>query len=106
MHCPATLLLTPAPQDEGDVSRLVERVASDGVLAVVSAPGGVWGRRLADALGAPLEEEPGLAAGVTSPSRLAEIADLHRGETVLVLTPTGETGETGVVRRIELGEAY
>ena len=38
----------------------------------------------------PLEDEPGLTAAEPSASVLAEISDLHRGETVVVLVAAGE----------------
>lgn len=106
MHCPATLLLAPTPEGEGGVRALVDELADEMVLAVVTAPGSLRGSEVADVLGAPQEEEPDLAAGEPSPSVLGGIADLHRGETVLVLTCGAPAGRPTTVTRIELGEAF
>lgn len=111
LHCPATLLVAPAPRDAKGVTPLLGCVAGERVLAVVVAPGGTVGREVADALGAPLEEAPGLAAsGFPSREQLVEIADLHRGEHVLVLTagpaqePTdGAYASAGLPVRVEVG---
>src|SRR5699024_6835631 len=57
-------------------------------------------------LGAPLEEEPGLAAGgFPSREQLVGIADLHRGEQVLVLTagPAREADAYASTVRVEVG---
>lgn len=104
MHCPATLLLTATPEGEGGVPALVERLAGERVLTVVTAPGDARGAAVAAGLDVPLEQEPGLGEGPPSPSVLGEIADLHRGETVLVLS--GESRDPGTIERIELGEAF
>ncbi len=105
MHCPATLLLTATPEGEGGVPALVERLVGESVLAVVTPPGDARGAAVAAALDVPLEQEPGLELGEPPSALLAEIADLHRGETVLVLS--GETTDAAAaIRRIELGEAY
>jgi hypothetical protein len=123
MHCPATLLLASTPQDEGGLRALVDALAGEMVLAVVTAPGDARAIAVADALAAPLEEEAGLADGRPSSQLLGEIADLHRGETVLVLSapsqaeqaeqaePTrlggpDESGTTPLIDRIALGERY
>lgn len=105
MHCPATLLLTGTPEGEGGVPVLVERLAGERVLTVVTAPGDARGAAVAAGLDVPLEQEPGLAAGPPSSSVLGEIADLHRGETVLVLSG-GAGNAAGTITRIELGEAF
>lgn len=105
MHCPATLLLTATPEGEGGVPALVERLAGEMVLAVVTAPGDARGAAVAAALDVPLEQEHGLEEGEPPSTLLGAIADLHRGETVLVLA--GATEDTdAAVRRIELGEAF
>lgn len=98
LHCPATLLLAPAPHDAKGARDLTASLAGERVLAVVGPPGVAAGRQLADALGVPLEDEPGLASA--DPSVLESIADLHRGETVLVLTHS--SGETPFAR-LEIG---
>lgn len=106
LHCPATLLVAPAPRDAKGVTSLVDAVAAERVLAVLAAPGGTVGRQVADALGAPLEEEPGLAAGgFPSREQLVGIADLHRGERVLVLTagPARESDAYASTVRVEVG---
>lgn len=116
MHCPATLLLASTPQDEGGLRALVDALAGEMVLAVVTAPGDARAIAVADALAAPLEEEAGLADGRPSSQLLGEIADLHRGETVLVLSagsarptvpavPTQPVA-TPLIERIALGERY
>ena len=105
MHCPATLLLTATPEGEGGVPALVERLAGESVLAVVTPPGDARGAAVAAALDVPLEQEPGLAEGEAPSALLGEIADLHRGETVLVLS--GETSDAAAaITRIDLGEAF
>lgn len=105
MHCPATLLLTATPQGEGGVPALVERVAGEMVLAVVTAPGDARGAAVAAGLDVPLEQEPGLEEGEPSSSLLGQIADLHRGETVLVLSG-GTSDAAAAITRIETGEAF
>ena len=90
LHCPATLLLAPAPRDTKGVAELAESLTGERVLGVVREPGDDVGRRLAEVLDVPLEDEPGLTAAEPPPSVLAEISDLHRGETVVVLVAAGE----------------
>lgn len=114
MHCPATLLLASTPQDEGGVAALVDELTREMVLAVVTAPGDTRGAAVAERLGAPVEEEPGLVVGPPASDVLGELADLHRGETVLVLSPpAGSVAADGaaavgtpVIERIERGAAY
>lgn len=91
LHCPAILLVAPSPDPTG-VTALVDSLAGERVLAVVRAPGDSAGEQLAEVLDVPLEDEPGLAKGAPR-AVLGEIADLHRGETVVVLTQ-GEAGPT------------
>lgn len=98
LHCPATLLVAPAPRDAKGVASLVDALTGDRVLAVVRAPDLAVGTQLAERLGALLEDEVGLAADEPDPATLDAIADLHRGETVLVLTPPGEAGGAPFVR--------
>lgn len=102
LHCPATLLLAPAPRDAKGVTDLVAALAGERVLAVVRAPGAQEAQPVAEALGVSVEDEPGLAAGAPSSATLGEIADLHRGETVLVLTEPSDGSAR--VTRIELGD--
>ena len=39
LHCPATLLLAPAPRDTKGVAELAESLTGERVLGVVRAPG-------------------------------------------------------------------
>ena len=106
MHCPATLLLASAPADEGGVTALVEQLRGELVVAVVAAPESPGATRLAEALDTSLESD---AAFATPPDReaLMGVADLHRGETVVVLAPGQEGSEGGSgVRRVELGDSF
>lgn len=111
MHCPATLLIAGAPEDDAGVVALLGRLSGEHVVSVVSAPGDLPGARVAARLDVPLEEEPALSEG-ESRELLGSIADLHRGETVLVLIPHGSSRGAQApaggapVRRVELGEAY
>ena len=106
MHCPATLLLASAPADEGGVTSLVEQLRGELVVAVVAAPDVPGAARLAEALDTSLESDTAFA---TEPDddALMGVADLHRGETVVVLTPgqAGSEGGSGV-RRVELGDSF
>lgn len=98
LQCPATLLLAPTPRDAKGVGDLLASLTGELVLAVVRAPGLGMAEQVAGELGAPLEDEPGLATSRPEPAVLGEIADLHRGETVLVLTPPAEASGTPFVR--------
>ncbi len=99
LHCPATLLVAPAPVGAKGVAALAESLAEERVLGVVGAPGDEAARRVAEILDVPLEDEPGLAAAQhPDPAVLGEIADLHRGETVVVLTPPAEVGAAPFTR--------
>ena len=98
LHCPATLLVAAPPRDVGAATALVDALAGDRVLAVACAPGDVAGDQLAQLLDVPLETEPGLLEGTPTSPVLGEIADLHRGETVLVLAPGTTAGETPFAR--------
>lgn len=102
LHCPATLLVARSPGDEEARRRLVEAVVGERVLAVVTAPGDDEGRRLAGELDVPFETDPGLASPAPDDTALRAVADLHRGETVVVLAPSAGVGE-GVVDRVEVG---
>ncbi len=106
MHCPATLLLTSAPTDEGGVTALVDRLRGELVMAVVAAPDVPGAARLAEVLDTSLETDAAFAA-VPDRDALMGVADLHRGETVVVLTPGQEGSEGGSgVRRVELGDSF
>ena len=94
LHCPATLLVASSPESAKGVAALVESLAGERVLGVVRAPTDDAGARLAQVLDVPLEDEPGLGEGRPSRSLLGEIADLHRGETVVVLAPADSGGVT------------
>ena len=89
LHCPAILLVAASPRDAKGADELVAALAGERVLAVVRAPADDAGGRLAQTLDVPLEDEPGLAEPTPGRAVLGEIADLHRGETVLVLTSEG-----------------
>lgn len=92
LHCPAILLVAATPRDAKGVEQLVAALTGERVLAVVRAPDDPVGQLLAEVLDVPLEDEPGLAvAGSTAV--FGEIADLHRGETVVVLAPHEMAGE-------------
>ena len=96
LHCPATLLVATPPRGAKGVASLVDALAGERVLAVVRPPDLAVGEELAERLGAPLEDEERLAAGEAT---LGAIADLHRGETVLVLArPPGEVTGAPFVR--------
>jgi hypothetical protein len=93
LHCPATLLLAPYDEGAGPTEAgtrgLVERAAADNVGRIY---GGTAGEAAA-AMGAveagltvPAERRPELDEADVS-DELAAIADLHRGEAVLVLLP-------------------
>lgn len=99
LHCPATLLVATPPRGAKGVASLVDALAGERVLALVRPPDLAVGEELAQRLGAPLEDEEGLAAGGAPPATLGAIADLHRGETVLVLArPPGEVTGAPFVR--------
>lgn len=98
LHCPATLLVAAPPRDAGAAAALVDALVGDRVLAVVCAPGEVAGQQLAQLIDVPLETEPGLLEGPPTSPVLGEIADLHRGETVLVLALGTTAGETPFAR--------
>jgi hypothetical protein len=94
LHCPATLLLAPydaigEPAEDG-TRRLVERTATERVSRVYAgtrAEAVQTTRGLSSGgVAAPAEQRPELDAEDVS-GELQAIADLHRGETVLVLLP-------------------
>lgn len=99
LHCPATLLVATPPHEAKGVASLVDALTGERVLAVVRPPDLAVGEELADRLGVPLEDEEVLATGEAPPATLGAIADLHRGETVLVLArPPGEVTDAPFVR--------
>ncbi|MCA1782433.1 MAG: hypothetical protein ABR500_07235 [Dermatophilaceae bacterium] len=115
LHCPATLLVAG---HEGDTRALADGLRDRRVVAVYTsgrAEAERTGRALAEELGAVLEVDPGL--DVDPPDRdesaedavvriqdgLGSVADLHRGETVLVLAPLGP-GLQGTVVHVEIGD--
>lgn len=101
LHCPATLLVAPTPRGAEERRRLLESVVDERVLTVVAAPDDDEGRQVAEALGVHLEDEPGLASPTTDDAVLGGVADLHHGETVLVLTRSG--GGSTPFERVEVG---
>lgn len=102
LHCPATLLVASTPRGDSARGRFLEAVTRERVLTVAAAPGDDEGRTVAEAIGVPLEEEPGLASPTVDDAVLRSIADLHRGEVVLVLAPASGGGDAPVVR-VEVG---
>jgi hypothetical protein len=94
LHCPATLLLAPydaigEPAEVG-TRRLVERTAGERVSRIYAgtrAEAVQTTRVMSDGgVAAPAEQRPELDADDVS-GELQAIADLHRGETVLVVLP-------------------
>jgi hypothetical protein len=87
LQCPATLLFA-VPGDVEQTRVLAERLHDRRVAVVYTddlpASGGAV-RDVAAALGAPVRSEPDLREGFVTPGTVMEqLADLHRGETVLV----------------------
>ncbi len=100
LHCPATLLVASPPEDEGSVRALAGRLTGERVLSVVTAPGEAHGALLAELLGAALETDAALVEG-SEDEALLGVADLHRGETVVVLVGSPQEGRDLV--RLEMG---
>ncbi|MBM6545805.1 hypothetical protein JNO54_06585 [Janibacter sp. YIM B02568] len=105
LHCPARLILA---KGEDPVSPVVASVRSERVAAVCAAPGeSAVAERAATDLGCPVEEVATLAELGRWTEALVEIADLHRGESVLVIAPRGalersitvDVGDDGIVTR-------
>jgi hypothetical protein len=114
LHCPATLLLAPydegAERSEEGTRQLTRRAAADRVSRVyggTSTPAVQTTRLLADGVGATAEQRLELDSQDDVAGELHAIADLHRGETVLVVLP-GSTVESAlealVGRRARLRE--
>jgi hypothetical protein len=87
LQCPTTLLVAPASELDPDH---LERVAQRKVARVWSEPGVV---ERADVLAGRLGVGVTVAADAGSRQVLAEIADEHPGETVLVVTAAGSPAE-------------
>lgn len=105
LHCPARLFLA---KGEDPLSPVVESAREERVAAVCAAPGEMaLARSAAEALGCPVEEVATLGQPDRWSEALIEIADLHRGESVLVVAPPGalhrprlvEVGDDGIVER-------
>jgi broad specificity phosphatase PhoE len=102
LQCAATVLL--ARHGEADQGRALGQSLRDSRLAMIyvdDSPGaGETAEIVAAATRVPITVLPGLGDGARVRSELEGIADLHRGETVLVVSHLG-TIETGV-RRLHL----
>ena len=94
LHCPATLLLAPydegvEPSEEG-TRRLTQRAAADRVARIYAGTSGEavqTTRVVAAGVDASAEQRTGLDTEDDLAGELHAIADLHRGETVLVMLP-------------------
>jgi broad specificity phosphatase PhoE len=105
LHCPATLLLAPydeaAERTAEAARRLAERLADENVSRVYGGTGaGVVQTAAAVGVAAAAEQRHELDADDVV-EELNAIADLHRGETVLVVLPgsTVESALDGLVGR-------
>lgn len=94
LHCPATLLLAPyddgAERSEQGTRQLTRRAAADRVSRVyggTSTDAVQTTRVLADGVGATAEQRLELDSLDGVAGELHAIADLHRGESVLVVLP-------------------
>jgi broad specificity phosphatase PhoE len=88
LQCPATLVLA-AVGDEGQARTLAESLHDRRVAVVYTDDAPATGAALdalSAGLGVPVRSEPDLREGFLPPCAvLAQLADQHRGETVLVL---------------------
>ena len=116
LHCPATLVVA---SEREDPRALAARLGDDRLAAVYTAsrPDAVaTGRTLADALGAAHGTLAELELGLEPTARpsaesivdryadaLQTVADLHRGETVLVLVPEPASASWSPLR-VDLGD--
>lgn len=84
LQCPATLIVVSA---ESRPEATAAAVAGQPVRAVYAAAEGQLAGRVADLVGIAARLEPGLAAsdGALVREELSAVADLHRGETVVVV---------------------
>lgn len=89
LQCAATLLVVPSDRAQGLVPQLDgTRVAH--VWASTAEPASGAGAAIALALGVGLTTRPGLTDLDGSTPALGEIADEHRGETVVVVVDQGD----------------
>ena len=115
LHCPATLVVA---RTEGHPSALVERVRHRNVAGVFTGTEpevALAGHSLGALLATPVATLPGLDPGASeAPATVGEalvqlddvlhsLADLHRGETVVVLTKTRSSADW-VVFEVEIGD--
>lgn len=115
LHCPATLVVARA---EGDSPALAERVRHRNVAGVFTGTEpelALAGRTVGAVLATPVATMPELDPGASGPPAtvkealvqlddvLHSLADLHRGETVVVLTKTRSSADW-VVFEVEIGD--
>jgi len=108
LHCPATLLIA-RPGDEAWTRGLAQRIATDHVVRVWSDVG-LAERESARVAAELLAVSAATLAGLDGTTdgggfreAVGHIADLHRGETVLVLARGGPWESDGPVR-LEVGD--
>ncbi|MGN6330458.1 MAG: hypothetical protein ACTHOD_02260 [Motilibacteraceae bacterium] len=89
LQCPATFLLLAADEREPLPTHLMEALAGEHVAEVYARAGDPARGGAADALAGSLGTRRGTADDVDVRS-LEEVADLHRGERVVVLLSTAE----------------
>lgn len=118
LHCPATLhLVAPLPTEQA--VELARRLRSERIAFVWSSPGpaaGAAAAALAGALDVPQRVDPDLAGldvahfgrGETAdgdcPAALEGIADLHRGEHVVVVGDVPAGPGEALLRRLDIGD--
>lgn len=115
LHCPATLIVVSGPND---VAALADRVRERRVAAVYTGErrdAASAGRRLATELGVVASTMTGLDEASGGPEAMVDtgrprledilrpVADLHRGETVLVLLASGPDAGPSTVE-VEIGD--
>ena len=113
LHCPATIVVVSGADD---VSMLADRLRERRVAAVYTgerSEAAATGRRLAAELGVAASTTTGLDDVAARPARLDEslpelerlrpLADLHRGETVVVLL-SGRPDEGPSSVELEIGD--
>lgn len=99
LHCPARFLVVPAARLDDDA---LQRLRDERVAVVCSGPEHrTEAAASAEVLGCPVVELAGLDDTSRWSEELEGIADLHRGETVLVVGGAGSAVPSGVV---EIGD--
>lgn len=105
LQCPARIVLA---KGEDPLAPVVAALRDERVAAVcAAAEERATAESAAELLGCPVEEVTALAEPGRWSDALTEIADLHRGECVLVVAPPGmlegaavvEVGDDGIVER-------